>query len=262
MFCDENPRTPRLKPDPRTRPAALLVAIRESIRLDSALDQALISILLVFAQMEREATGERTRESIRHIRESGYHFGKISYGKKAIPAPDNAAGTAPPQGERWSKSTLYNLKLRLSWVSTRPHNERPHTDQELKQRLLELRGRIEVMHLSTVVLGMSAPSCQPTDSCFAAGTRIATPDGEVPIERIVVGQQVWSYDHATDRRCTRSRTVLPSKSRALRSPCSGVAPGEPGSSAPHPLSAAHRSSTDPKSKPRCVDTDGRMKKDS
>ncbi|MBL9005935.1 MAG: recombinase family protein [Myxococcales bacterium] len=66
-----------------------LVAIREAIRLDSALGRALINILLVFAQMEREATGERTREAIRHIRDSGYHFGKVPYGKQAIPAPDH-----------------------------------------------------------------------------------------------------------------------------------------------------------------------------
>jgi DNA invertase Pin-like site-specific DNA recombinase len=155
-----------------------LVAIRESIRLDSALGRALISILLVFAQMEREATGERTREAIRHIRGNGYHFGKVPYGKKTVPAPDNprmrilvddeeeqavlaqlkswaaegvgisemakrlnAAQTKPPQGERWTKSLIYNLKLRLSWISPRPHNERPHTDEELKDRIVELRGR-------------------------------------------------------------------------------------------------------------------------
>lgn len=155
-----------------------LVAIRESIRLDSALGRALISILLVFAQMEREATGERTREAIRHIRGSGYHFGKVPYGKRTVPAPDNPrmrilvddedeqvvlaqlkawaaegvgisemakrlndAGTKPPQGERWTKSLIYNLKLRLSWISPRPHNERPHTDEELKERIIELRGR-------------------------------------------------------------------------------------------------------------------------
>lgn len=155
-----------------------LVAIRESIRLDSALGRALISILLVFAQMEREATGERTREAIRHIRGNGYHFGKVPYGKKTVRAPDNsrmrilvddedeqavlaqlkawaaegvgitemakrlnAVGTKPPQGERWTKSLIYNLKLRLSWISPRPHNQRPHTDEELKERIIELRGR-------------------------------------------------------------------------------------------------------------------------
>jgi DNA invertase Pin-like site-specific DNA recombinase len=66
-----------------------LVAIRESIRLDSALGRALVSILLVFAQMEREATGERTREAIVHIRKSGFHFGKAPYGFKAVPSMEN-----------------------------------------------------------------------------------------------------------------------------------------------------------------------------
>ena len=66
-----------------------LVAIREAIKLDSALGRALVSILLVFAQMEREAIGERTREAIGHIRRGGYHYGSIPYGKKAVPAPDN-----------------------------------------------------------------------------------------------------------------------------------------------------------------------------
>ncbi|MFO0576134.1 MAG: recombinase family protein [Polyangia bacterium] len=155
-----------------------LIAIRESIRLDSSLGRALVSILLVFAQMEREATGERTRETIRHIRAQGYHFGKVPYGKRAVPAPDNprmrvlieddgeqavlaqlntwgaqgigitemaarlnAAGTPPPQGKEWSKSTIYNLKLRLSWISPRPFNQRLHSDEEVKERILELRSR-------------------------------------------------------------------------------------------------------------------------
>ena len=65
-----------------------LVAIRESIRLDSSLGRALVSILLVFAQMEREATAERTREALAHIRLLGYHHGKAPYGFKAVPASD------------------------------------------------------------------------------------------------------------------------------------------------------------------------------
>jgi DNA invertase Pin-like site-specific DNA recombinase len=39
--------------------------------------------------MEREATGERTKEAINHIRKSGYHFGKVPFGKRTIPAPDH-----------------------------------------------------------------------------------------------------------------------------------------------------------------------------
>lgn len=154
-----------------------LVAIRESIRLDSSLGRALVSILLVFAQMEREATGERTRETIRHIKSQGYFFGKVPYGKRAVPASDNqrfrvlvedpeeqailarlktwaaegvgisemaerlhAEGTKPPQGPHWTKSLIYNLKLRLSWITQSPHNTRWHSDEDLKARLLELRG--------------------------------------------------------------------------------------------------------------------------
>ncbi|MFO0578885.1 MAG: recombinase family protein [Polyangia bacterium] len=153
-----------------------LVAIRESIRLDSSLGRALVGILMVFAQMEREAAGERTRESIRHIRGCGYHFGKIPYGQRAVPSPDNprfrvlvddpdeqavlqqlrawaAQGLGPTemarrlneqkvkpaQARRWNKSLIYNLKLRLGWQDVHPHNQRWHTDEELKERMVELR---------------------------------------------------------------------------------------------------------------------------
>jgi len=155
-----------------------LVAIRESIRLDSSLGRALVGILLVFAQMEREATGERTKEAIHHIRKSGYHFGKVPYGKRTVPAPDhprmkilvedeteqrtiaqikqwasegvgisemtarlNAKGVPPPQGKEWTKSLLYNLRLRLSFISPKPHNARPYSDSEVRERILELRAK-------------------------------------------------------------------------------------------------------------------------
>ncbi len=155
-----------------------LVAIRESIRLDSALGRALVSILLVFAQMEREATGERTREAIAHIRRQGFHFGKVPYGYKAIPSPQNpryrilvedpaeqnalakikelveagcglieiaeilnAATLDPPQGAHWTKSLVYNLKLRKGWHRCKPVNQRNHSDEEVKRRMRELRDR-------------------------------------------------------------------------------------------------------------------------
>lgn len=155
-----------------------LVAIREAIRLDSALGRALVSILLVFAQMEREATGERTREAITHIRRSGYHFGKIPYGHKTIQAPNdpryrllvedpeeqrilakikhfvesgcglqdiasmlNAEKVAPPQGERWTKCLIYNLKIRKGWHVAKPVNKRTHSDEDVKRRIRELRDR-------------------------------------------------------------------------------------------------------------------------
>jgi DNA invertase Pin-like site-specific DNA recombinase len=152
-----------------------LVAIRESIRLDSSLGRALVSILLVFAQMEREATGERTREAIRHLRNRGYHFGKVPYGMRTVPAQDNprfrvlveepeeqralqliremladkqpsreivsrlnGLGMKPPQGEKWTQSLLYNLRVRQKLQKPRPHNVRPHSDEDVRDRMVEL----------------------------------------------------------------------------------------------------------------------------
>lgn len=158
--------------------AVELVAIREAIKLDSALGRALVSILLVFAQMEREAIGERTREAIAHIRRGGYHFGWVPYGKAAIPAPDNPryrilaenqeearylerikvlleAGHGPrriavilneekvptPRGKKWTKSMVYHLRCRSGWHAPKPLNQRAHSDEEVKARMNELRAK-------------------------------------------------------------------------------------------------------------------------
>ena len=156
-----------------------LVAIRESIKLDSALGRALVNILLVFAQMEREATGERTKEVFAHMRRSGYHIGTSPYGFKTVPAPDNpkrsilveredqqtvlkrlktmseqegkgqaeianilnAEGVSPPRGPKWTRSLVYNLELRAGIRVQKPLRERHHTDEELKARILVLRGK-------------------------------------------------------------------------------------------------------------------------
>jgi DNA invertase Pin-like site-specific DNA recombinase len=153
-----------------------LVAIRESIRLDSSLGRALVSILLVFAQMEREATAERTREALRHMKTCGYRHGKAPYGFMKVPRGDgsrfkvlvenpeeqatlrriqswvaerlpipelaarlNADGIRPPRAKKWRSSFLYLLVQRQGWQAPKAHNERPHTDEEVKARMMELR---------------------------------------------------------------------------------------------------------------------------
>lgn len=53
-----------------------------------------------------------------------------------------------------------------------------------------------------LLLGLFAQACEePQTSCFAAGTLIATPDGDLPIEAIQIGQRVWSYDHERQQLC-------------------------------------------------------------
>lgn len=156
--------------------AVELVAIREALRLDCALGRALVNILLVFAQMEREATGERTREAIGHIKRSGYFFGKVPYGYETQPAAENpryrvlvpnaaeqavlsqikqkiddgagptkiatdlnSENVTPPQGKRWTMKLVYGLKRRCGWQLVKPLNSRTHTDEELKARMSALR---------------------------------------------------------------------------------------------------------------------------
>ena len=145
-----------------------LVAIRESIRLDSSLGRALVSILLVFAQMEREATAERTREALRHMKQNGYHHGKAPYGFMKVPRSDgsrfknlvenpeeqavlariqnwvtageritaiaarlDAEGVKPPVGRKWGSSYLSQLASARGWRPQRPHNERPYSAERL-----------------------------------------------------------------------------------------------------------------------------------
>lgn len=155
-----------------------LVAIRESIRLDSSLGRALVSILLVFAQMEREAIAERTREALRHMRAHGYCHGKAPFGFKKVPKGDgsrfkvlvedpaeqrtlaqikewlnlgleipelvrrlNADGVHPPRAKRWRNSFMYLLVQRQGWWTPKPHNQRTHSDEEVKARIVELRNQ-------------------------------------------------------------------------------------------------------------------------
>ena len=169
-----------------------LVAIREDINLNSALGRALVNILMVFAQMEREATGERTKEAITHIRNQGYHFGKVPYGYNTVPVPENERykmlvenpteqamlsriksmveegvlvtkiakilnneKVTPPQGESWTCSLLYNLKIRRGWIEQRRVNKRNHSDVEVRARMLELRKAGHTLKQTAAILNES-----------------------------------------------------------------------------------------------------------
>jgi hypothetical protein len=56
-----------------------------------------------------------------------------------IAAGLNQEGVKPPRCKRWRTSFLYLLAERHGWHRPRPHNERWHTDEELKARIVELR---------------------------------------------------------------------------------------------------------------------------
>ena len=69
----------------------------------------------------------------------------------------NTGGTAPPQGARWTKHTIYNLRLWLSQIQRRAVNVRPHTDEDVKERIPELRARTRMRRLRrSLTAGISA----------------------------------------------------------------------------------------------------------
>ncbi len=101
----------------------------------------------------------------------------------------NAKGTKPPQGATWTKSLLYNLRLRLSHIIPKPHNERAYGDNEVKERILELRANGHSLRQIAAILneqGMAARSrrgdlpsrtsmdCSPAPTPQSCSTRGAT----------------------------------------------------------------------------------------
>ena len=50
----------------------------------------------------------------------------------------NQLGSQATAGEKWSKSLIYNLRIRNHWHNPRPHNIRPHSDEEVRDRIVEL----------------------------------------------------------------------------------------------------------------------------
>lgn len=73
----------------------------------------------------------------------------------------------------------------------------------------------------TVTIAQQAPAGAPNcPICLARGTRIATPGGEVPIEDVRVGMQVWSIDGAGSRFAATvalvGRTPVPASHQVVR----------------------------------------------
>ena len=48
-------------------------------------------------------------------------------------------GIAPPQGAKWNNTLLYKMKRRYGWHVSKPHNVRPHSDEDVKARMNQLR---------------------------------------------------------------------------------------------------------------------------
>lgn len=164
----------------KDRPNRKLISIRdEGMNLTSPVGRLFANMLMGFAQLERELIAGRVADAVSWKASKGYHVGKVPFGYRTIPAPDGSrykvlaedpaeqeilaeikaridAGTPsaelaaeltarnirPPQGERWTRTLIYNLKRRCRWHKPRPINSsRWHTEEQLRQRALEVRDR-------------------------------------------------------------------------------------------------------------------------
>ena len=72
-----------------------------------------------------------------------------------------------------------------------------------------------------VAIEGQAPAGQPAcPICLARGTRIATPDGEVPVEDVMVGMRIWSIDEHGQRAVVTvvrvGRTPVPATHQVVR----------------------------------------------
>ena len=45
----------------------------------------------------------------------------------------------PPRAKKWRSSFMYLLVQRQGWWTPKPHNQRTHSDEEVKARIVELR---------------------------------------------------------------------------------------------------------------------------
>lgn len=67
------------------RPGKQLFSVADSIDTRTAAGRLVLNVLLSVAQWERETTGERTREALRHKITSGQRCGKVRYGYDLAP---------------------------------------------------------------------------------------------------------------------------------------------------------------------------------
>lgn len=91
-----------------------LFSVADSIDTRTAAGRLVLNVLLSVAQWERETTGERTREALRHKIASGERCGKLRYG---YTLSDDGKSLVPSSQEQEAIATM--LQLRASGFTLR-----------------------------------------------------------------------------------------------------------------------------------------------
>lgn len=103
------------------RPGKQLFSVADSIDTRSASGRMVLNIMLTIAQWERETTGERTKEALRHKIRNGERVGKIRFGfdlgdngRTLIPNASEQAAIRVMQQLRSSGYTLRQIAAELT----------------------------------------------------------------------------------------------------------------------------------------------------
>jgi Hint domain len=152
-------------------------------------------------------------------------FGEVQADQEAFNAITAHLGLAGGAFTDDQKLTIYQLWKRLNAIVLEPADGGTYRFDYLEMPPLgasegrRTAGTIDGRGAITVE--QQAPAGEPPcPICLARGTRIATPDGQIPIEDIRVGMSVWSID-AAGRRFVATvaivgRTPVPATHRVVR----------------------------------------------
>jgi len=177
-----------------------LVCTRDGINTFELTSSFLMHLLALIGQIERENTSKRVSAAIAHIHDQGGHYGKVPFGKMAVPHPTqpkmkvlvdhpeeaiwlnrifawyregkqpteianilNAEGVKPKYAERWSLQIVFSL-LRINRVHKPRSADSPFTYDRHKAYQLALALRQDGARLRTIAEALTKAQLRPKNA--------------------------------------------------------------------------------------------------
>jgi hypothetical protein len=177
-----------------------LICTRDGINTFELTSSFLMHLLALIGQIERENTSKRVAAAISHIHDHGGHYGKVPFGKQAVPHPTqpkmkilvehpvesswlrqifawyragkqhteiahllNEKGVKPKYAERWNLQMVYSL-LRVNQVHKARSADSPFTYDRGKAYKLALKLRQGGARLRTIADALSRAQLRPKNA--------------------------------------------------------------------------------------------------
>jgi DNA invertase Pin-like site-specific DNA recombinase len=177
-----------------------LICTRDGINTFELTSSFLMHLLALIGQLERENTSKRVAAAIAHIHEHGGHYGKVPFGKMAVPHPSqprmkilvdhptesvwlnqifawykegkqpteiatllNDSGVKPRYCARWNLQTVYSL-LRVHGLHQARSAASPFVYDRVKAYKLALRLRQDGGRLRTIAEALARAGLRPKNA--------------------------------------------------------------------------------------------------